>query len=269
MKFACQTYSWQMSLQKYRGRLTHMADVASQAGFRGFEAETILLPKNWSGSSLRRALDTAELELAALCLVGSWAHHGETAEERDHSDRVMDALAEFPDAIINLVILPGTNRDHLRERQSAALSCMSDIARRADDRGITVSFHPNSPPGSLFRIRPDYDLLLDELDPLIGWTPDSGHLAAGGMDPILTLREWGDRIRYVHIKDRDSGGNWAPTGTGVIDIPGIIDTLKGLGYDGWITFEDESPLAEQDPDNAVRLTGRYIQERLQEEGVPR
>lgn len=258
MRFGCQTYSWQMSLGEYRGKLNHMTAVAAEAGFQGFEAETIVLTPNWSGTSLRRSLQAVGLDLAALCLVGSWSNNHETPEELDLSDRVMDALATFPDPLINLVVLPGTDRSELRARQTAAMSCMSDIARRAQARGITVSFHPNSPPGSIFRIRSDYDLLMDELDPLIGWTPDSGHLTAGGMDCVWALRKWGDRVRYVHVKDRAADGGWAPTGTGVVDIPGIIETLEDIGYDGWITFEDESPLAERDPDTAVRLTGEYV-----------
>jgi inosose dehydratase len=262
LRFACQTYSWQMSIDRYQGKVEHMAGIAAAAGFTGFEPETIMLEKDWTASGLRLALDGSRLQLAALCLVDEWRRPAETAEERRHADRVIDAVAAFPGAIINLVHYPGVDRSDLAERQANALSCMAAIAERAAERGIACSFHPNSPPGSVFRVAEDYELLLAELHPLIGYTPDTGHIAAGGMDPLSVVKQHRDRVKYIHVKDRFAEGGWAPTGEGAVDIAGIVDHLVATGYDGWITFEDESPLAEADPDAAVMNAGRYVAEKL-------
>jgi inosose dehydratase len=251
-----------MSIDRYRGKVEHMTGIAARAGFTGFEPETIMLDKDWTASGLRLALDDSRLQLAALCLVDAWRLPKETDAERRHADRVIAAVAAFPGAMINLVHYPGVDRSDLAERQANALSCMAAIAERAAQRGVACSFHPNSPAGSVFRIAEDYDLLLSKLHPMIGYTPDTGHIAAGGMDPLAVMKQYRDRIRYIHVKDRFAGGSWAPTGEGAVDIAGIVEYLVATGYDGWIAFEDESPLAESDPDAAVMNAGRYVTEKL-------
>lgn len=261
-KFACQTYSWQMSIERYQGKVEHMTTVAAAAGFTGFEPETIMLNEDWTPSSLRRALDDSQLQLAALCLVDEWTFPEETDDERRHADRVIEAVATFPDSIINLVHYPGADRSNLRERQDNALSCMRDIALRAAERGVACSFHPNSPAGSVFRVEEDYGRMMAELDPIIGYTPDTGHIVAGGMDPLEIVRQYRDRVQYIHIKDRFAEGGWAPSGEGIVDIAGVVDYLISTAYDGWITFEDESPVAETEPDLAVMSAGRFVLETL-------
>ena len=123
--------------------------------------------------------------------------------------------------------------------------------------------HPNSPPGSVFRTADDYERLLDGLDPaIVGFTPDVGHLAAGGMDPLAVIERHRNRVDHVHLKDIDGAGAWAPTGAGQIDFPSIVAHLRDTGYTGWVVFEDESPDAERDPDESVRRNGAYAREVL-------
>lgn len=43
IRFACQTYSWQMSFDQYSGMVEHMVQTAATAGFSGFEPEIIML----------------------------------------------------------------------------------------------------------------------------------------------------------------------------------------------------------------------------------
>ncbi len=257
--FGCQTYSWEMSLERFQGRLSHMTTVAAAAGFTGFEPETVMLGENWTAAALKSALDAAGLQLAALALVCDWRESSETTAERDLADRVIEAVAAFPGAIINLVQRPGENRDDLAPRETNALKCIAAVAERAAMARVECAFHANSPAGSVFRTAADYDRLLAELDPMVGFTPDVGHIAAGGMDPVHIIRRMGHRVQHVHIKDIAADGSWAATGTGVLDIPRIIETLDELAYDRWIVFEDESPTAAVNPDRAFRDTGTYME----------
>lgn len=39
MKFGCQTYTWQMSAERYAGRIDHILSVVAAAGMRGIEAD--------------------------------------------------------------------------------------------------------------------------------------------------------------------------------------------------------------------------------------
>jgi inosose dehydratase len=153
-------------------------------------------------------------------------------------------------------------RHNLAERQRGLVSCFSDIAARAAERGIAVSFHPNSLDTSLFVDQADYDVLERILPENVGFAPDLGHIARGGMDVLETIRRFGDRVVHMHVKDMYENGDWAPTGEGVVDIEGVFEHLSETGFTGWIAFEDESALAETDPDEATLRAGRWVQENL-------
>jgi len=96
----------------------------------------------------------------------------------------------------------------------------------------------------------------------IGFAPDAGHIAKGGMDPVKVFRDSISQIRHVHYKDMDRDGNWVEMGRGIIDFRSLTSLLKEAGYQGWIMVEDESTLAEADPDAATLFNGRYMREHL-------
>ncbi|MEA2226574.1 MAG: inosose dehydratase [Solirubrobacteraceae bacterium] len=263
IRFGCQTYSWQMRGDAYKGRLDHMATVAAESGFQGIEPEVIMLGGYSDPGRAAEALDEAGLELTALAYAADWRAARETPAEREEADRFIAFLERFPATPLVVVQLPGADRQNLRERQKNAIACMDAVARRAAAAGVRATVHPNSPPGSAFRTAEDYERLLDGLDPeLIGFTPDVGHLAAGGMDPLEVITRYRDRVDHVHFKDIDADGTWAPTGEGRIDFPGIVAHLRDTAYSGWIVFEDESPSVEQDPDLGARRNGVYARDVL-------
>lgn len=132
-----------------------------------------------------------------------------------------------------------------------------------DNRGIGSSFHPNSPPGSIFRIEEDYKILLDALDAnVVGFAPDAGHIANGGMDPVEVFRTYRPLIRHAHFKDMARPDDWAPMGEGVIDFPALVRLLNETGFDGWIMVEEESVRAETEPDAVTVENGEYVRQTL-------
>lgn len=257
LNFACQTYSWQMSIDRYRGEIEHMAATAAGAGFKGFEPELVMLGDNWTASQLQQTLGDVGISLAALVLVEPWSGPIENDLERADAERVIETVAALGGSKIVLCPLPGTDRGNLRERQDNAMACMAAVAKRAADVGVACTFHPNSPAGSVFRTAEDYRRMADLLPAAIGYTPDLGHIARGGMDPLTIVQQWRDRVDHVHVKDLGDDG-WAQTGTGHVNIPAVLEYLARSGFDGWITFEDESPEAERDPDNATARNGDYV-----------
>jgi inosose dehydratase len=256
IRVGCQTYSWQMSLDTYRGRVGHMAAVAAGAGFGGFEPEVIMLGDGWSASALRSELDRHGIALAALCLAESWLGPAETEAEAQAADRAIEAVA-LTGGVLNLCQLPGADRAGLAQRQRNALACLAAVSGRAADRGVRCTFHPNSPDGSVFRTAEDYEILLAGLPERVGFTPDLGHIVKGGMVPLEVLSTYRDRVDHVHYKDIDPAGDWAPTGLGVIDFAEVTRYLAETGYAGWIVMEDESPQAQADPDGAARRNAEY------------
>lgn len=247
-----------MSGVAYQGRIGHMCGVAGAAGFDGIEPEVVMLGPHRDPGTMRRELGKADLKLVSIVLVEDWAASAETAAERQNADHFIRYVKEFPDAILVLCQMPGTDRGRLYERQQNLLSCINAIGSRAARNGVRCTFHPNSPAGSIFRTAADYAALLEGMDAQIGYTADVGHIAKGGMDPLDIIRTYRDRVDHIHFKDMSSDGGWVPTGDGVIDFPGITRYLIDTSYCGWIVMEDESPEAESHPDEAARRNADYI-----------
>jgi inosose dehydratase len=262
MRTGCQTYSWQMSLPRYQGRVDHICEVVGRAGFSGLEPEVIMLGNFATPERLHAALGANHLELAALTLVEDWAGEHETPAERAAADAAIALVQSFDGALLALCQMPGRDRDDLRERQGRALGCVADIAARAEDAGVHTTFHPNSPEGSLFRTAEDYEILLEGLPASVGFTPDLGHVARGGMDALAVVKQYRDRVDHVHAKDMDEQRRWALIGTGVVPVAEVADLLHRTGYQGWFVLEDESELAQEDPDGVAAELGHYVEQVL-------
>ncbi len=263
IKLACETYTWQMPGENYKGKLDHIMKVINEAGFSGIEPETSFFGELSDPHKMRDTLQKHDLEMAALVHVEDWRNPLETSDERRNADKWMDFLAHFPDTIYLLVQMPGQDRNHLVERQQNLLSCVNAIAQRANDRGIVCSYHPNSPEGSVYRTREDYEILLNGLNnQWIGYTPDLGHIAKAGMDPLSIVKQYRNLINLIHYKDMFGDGQWAPTGEGVIDIKGVTEYLIDTNFQGWIVMEDECDEAITDPDGVTLDDGKYLSTQL-------
>lgn len=261
IKIGCETYTWQMPGEQYKGQLEHILSISRQASFQGIEPETSFLQHLSDPKLMQAALTSSQQELPVLCLVEDWLHPTETEAEKANADRWIDFLQHFPDTLFLLVQMPGKDRSHLQERQQNLLSCVNAIAKRAQDAGIECSYHPNSPSGSIYRTEEDYKVLLNGLDSrYIQYTPDIGHIAKGGMDPLLIIQEYRELVNCVHYKDMYTDGRWAALGVGDIDILGITKELKNTGFEGWIIVEDECDEAITDPDRVTLNAGRYVEQ---------
>lgn len=261
IKLACETYTWQMPGEQYKGKLEHIMEVCSQAGFGGLEPETSFMQHLEDPVLMKETLDKYNMDLAVLCVVEDWLGKKESDEERARADKWINFLQHFPDTILLTVQMPQSDRSNLRERQDNMISCVNAFSQRATDKGITCSNHPNSPGGSVFRIASDYEVLLEGLDPrYTGYCPDVGHIAKGGMDPLSIIQKYRDRVNLVHYKDMFEDGRWAATGEGFIDFKTITQELVNTGYEGWIVMEDECDRAITDPDGLTADDGVFIKE---------
>lgn len=68
----------------------------------------------------------------------------------------------------------------------------------------------------------------------------SGWITAEGKeDEVEVLRRVGSRVIHCHAKDLGPDGKCCPVGQGVVNVKGVIETLKDFGYDGVVSVETE------------------------------
>jgi len=81
--------------------------------------------------------------------------------------------------------------------------------------------------------------------------PDVFHMNIEDASITGSLKEAKDKIGYVHVADSN---RWAP-GQGHLNFPQIVDTLKSIGYEGYLTVEI---LPRPDPDTAARMAIDFL-----------
>lgn len=265
IRFGSEVYTWFMkeSGRANANRLDHMIDVIAQAGFAGVQPIFSWMGDLGEPARLAQSLASRGLELAAMSFVLDWNQEGETEEELRQAESVMNFLAHFPGALLCVVQMP-RGRFDVEVRRKRLIGNLNALARRAADRGIATTFHPNSPESSIARTREDYEVLLNGLDSkVIGWTPDVGHIVNGGMDPLETMKQYRHLINHVHYKDWDGAPEFAVMGEGKVDFVEITSWLRDSGFQGWIVCEDEGHRAIDDPDGVTLQDGAWVKTYLE------
>jgi sugar phosphate isomerase/epimerase len=134
----------------------------------------------------------------------------------------------------------------LRAVTTESVDAIDTIEKLVKEYDIKVGFHdhPKRPNDPNYRMwDPNYILsVVKDRDPRIGSCADTGHWVRSNLKPVDCLRILKGRIISSHLKDLNEMGPGAhdlPYGTGVSDIPGILEELKSQGFDGNISIEYE------------------------------
>ena len=72
IKIGCETYTWQMPGEMYKGKLDHIMGICNKAGFVGIEPETSFFGNLSDPLKMKETLQKHEQELAVLVHVEDW-----------------------------------------------------------------------------------------------------------------------------------------------------------------------------------------------------
>ena len=140
------------------------------------------------------------------------------------------------------------------ERFATLVDTVRAVTRIAtDELGLTAVFHHHV--GTYVEFRDELDRLMAATD--VRLCVDSGHAFYAGIDPLELLRDYGERVGYLHLKDVDLAvheaaardglrfeeavdrGIFCPVGSGAVDYPALFAQLERAGYDGWVAVEQD------------------------------
>ncbi len=127
------------------------------------------------------------------------------------------------------------------------------LSEVAADHGLLGTLHPHV--GTVVERPAEVDIVLASSN--IGLCLDTGHLLAGGGDPLALTKVATSRIKHVHLKDVDAAmaarvrageltytdavraGMYRPLGDGDSRVAEIVSTLEAAGYQGWYVLEQD------------------------------
>ena len=116
---------------------------------------------------------------------------------------------------------------------------LSEIGKIAREQGVRLSLHHHhDQPVMLVE---DADIFFGEVeDGAVGLTVDTAHLVKSGVEDVAGfIRRFAGVIDNFHMKDfRD--GRFAVLGRGQIDFRPVFAAVRGIGYAGWVSADEES-----------------------------
>ncbi len=85
---------------------------------------------------------------------------------------------------------------------------------------------------------------------VLGAGPDIGWFGAVNADPVAGVRLLGAHILHVHWKDMAGLGGHASCamGYGVLDMQGVLNALREIGFSGYLSLEHEPAEGDPTPD---------------------
>ncbi|RDH80043.1 inosose dehydratase [Mycolicibacterium moriokaense] len=228
---------------------------------------------------------TALLDSYGLACVGRFAPvvlHDPAHDPLPDIAASLDAIVACDADVLVLAAATGVDgydaRPALDDAQWATLLANLDrLAAAAAERGVLAVLHPHV--GTMVETRDEVQRVLD--GSTIRLCLDTGHLLIGGTDPLALAREVPDRIAHAHLKDVDATlaadvqagrmtyteavrrGIYTRLGAGDVDIAGIVNALRGNGFDGWFVMEQDTILddepADEGPLRDVRASVTFMQ----------
>src|SRR5579859_1342479 len=184
----------------------------------------------------------------------SWDHNAST----ETIQKVKDKLAQHHIKAVNYGVVGVKDETEarklfefaktmgLRAITTESVDAIDTIEKMVKEYDIMVGFHdhPRRANDPSYRMwDPNYILsVVKDRDKRIGSCADTGHWVRSDLKPVDCLRILKGRIISSHLKDLNRMGPEAhdvPYGTGVSDVPAILQELKDQGFTGNISIEYE------------------------------
>jgi len=245
------------------GTLDEKLDKAARLGVDGVELMTTD-PAELDPGELRVKLRTHGLEAAAVAsggmafALGLTLLHSEPTRVAQAAER-LTALIDFAAALGAPVVTIGSFRGRAASAGPQAAEQLAALLARqgayAAGRGVRLAIEPiNRYEGDLIHNAAEGLEFVERVgSPALGLLLDTFHINIEERSWTEPFRKaWAaGRLWHVHLGDN----NRLPPGQGLIDFPSIVQTLRELGYPGYLSAE---LLPRPNPDLAAEATVAYM-----------
>ena len=229
---ACPNYTW-----------TDIYSMAKDLGFDGIEVREIESENAKSPFSPEKCERTAEklreikIEIPCLstgcCLKFSEKRAENTAEIRKYVEVAKRIGARFIRVLADLSPAPEGEVD-----DNLVLEEIRELVPFAEEAGVTLLIETNGVYSDTQRLR---DLLNCVMSDNVAALWDMHHTVRFGNEtPEQTLQNLGAYIKHVHVKDSvEIGGKivYKMMGEGDLPIKSVIDALRSINYEGYVSLE--------------------------------
>lgn len=145
---------------------------------------------------------------------------------------------------------------------------LTELGKRTADVGIPISYHHHM--GSLGEGPQAVRAIMEAADPrFVKFQLDTAHYRQGGGDPVQAIRDYADRLLFLHIKDVESpvpgdpdqgrSYRFVELGRGKVDLKGVFAALRDVNFSGWAVVElDAVPNGSGTPKDSAIISKTYL-----------
>jgi D-psicose/D-tagatose/L-ribulose 3-epimerase len=240
MKFGVNTFIWTAVFDK-----THLPLLPriKAGGFDGVEV-SMFDPATFAATDIKKGLEENGLE-CTICSVMTQGKSlisedaGVRTRSRTHLADCVKKAAEVGAKIIAgplyspVGYLPGRRRT--QDEWKWCVEAYQELGPVLKEYGVTIAIEPLNRFETYFlNIATDAARLCDEIDhPNVGILFDTFHANIEEKDIAAGYWTVAKHLKHVHTCENDRG----TPGSGHVEWPSVIQALKGIGYDGWLTIE--------------------------------
>ena len=236
--------------------LSEAADAISDAGYTGIEImcdTPHAYPPDLSAADIiavkkkldRKRLTISNLNAFMLCAIDDFHHPSWIEKNKDyrelrilHTLNCIDLAAKL--GVRTISTEPGGPVNGM-PRETALEIFMEGLSRvvpYAIEKGVVVLIEPE--PELLIQTSDEFISFVDQFGHRgIGLNFDVGHFYCAGEDPAAKIKELKDYIYHFHLEDIPESREHRHIllGEGGIDIPGVLNAIEAIGYQGFVTVE--------------------------------
>ena len=239
-----------------------------QAGYEGLE---LFQSEQALGSADRLKPMLADVGLIPVALTGVAHLVGPEAADALQTTKERITYAADLGAWYYVVVPPFLKRQEIQADQYREFAeNLALLTEYAQPHGLVLTVHHHMK--TLIETADDCARLI-ELSAECLLTFDSAHCALAGDDCADTLRRFSQCINYVHLKDYNAPlpapPDWDSAdfaelgrGTGAIDFAAIVQQLRDIGYQGWLTVELDGKAAKRPPYQSAKISRQYMRQLL-------
>jgi inosose dehydratase len=244
----------------------------SEVGFRGIQLRSPII-KDFGDRprALRELLKQYHLEMVALSSGDARIDEGQEADQIALHTEHAGFVSKVGGYYLQVIAAPRPkDRKPTADEYKKQAQLLTQIGKRTSDIGVPLGLHNHM--NSLAESPDEVDRIMNEADPRsVKLELDIAHYLQGGGDPVKAIKQYRERILFLHLKDVISvpageGGRpykWVELGHGKVDVRAVIAALKEIGFTGWAVVElDAVPDKARTPKDCALINKQYLEETL-------
>ena len=202
-------------------------EIAKEYKFNGVEIHDVCEVQEFELKSMRRQLMEYGISIPCIDMTANIADAESNAMEEFNRCLEVAEILNIP--YIRLKACEAANAD---ENVKAFISAAIPAAQKAGKVLLveTMGIYANT---ALLA-----DLLNTFADDALGALWDIYYpYNVANEDPEITIKNLGAYVKHIHIKDSDCGESYSLVGEGNLPIRGVINALRSINYDGFMSLE--------------------------------